>query len=525
MSDPKVQMLLKRHKSAMEKTAQWKELLDTTYFYALPNRNPFDDTFTPGTNLNERVYDGTLVLAMRKFVNRMIKALMPPEINWMQLSPGKLIPDELKEEKDRELQEATETFFFYLRQSNFDLAIYEAFTDMAVSTGVLQCNEGKSDEDPLIFSTVPQDQVGFETDPYGGISGIFREWKDIPVDQAQWLWNDELKIPEEVMNSQPPHKMCVIECSYYDFKEDKYKYYVIESKSKKIMYESDSDSWAWIPFRWSRTTAEDRGRGPAIDAMPTATTINRALEDEMKSASLKANPPYMAFHDFVINPYNFRIEPNTIIPVNPTGTETWPIAPLPNGGDIAFSALIVNDLRSQINEIMMAIPLQPTQGDKVRTATEVAIVNNELRENAGAAYSRLQRELFDPLVKRVIYILQKKGLMNKIKIDGKEVAITYQTPLSASKNFTDIQTFVEFYQILSGIFTPGVAINLVDAPKLPRWMGQKLNTQLDLIKDESEIISLIQQAMQMGQEAIQQQQPGPAEVPPTAGMESFGGTV
>ena len=510
MSEEKVQQLLKRHDRAMEKTAQWRDLLDTTYFYALPNRNPFNNTTSRGNMQNEQVYDNTLVLALRKFVNRMIKALLPPEVDWLKLIPGREIPEEDREEKERELQAITETFFFYLRQSNFDLVIHEAFMDMAISTGVIQINEGGED-DPLMFSSVPSDKIGFESDQMGDLSAFFRTWPDVPVDQAQAIWNDNLKIPAEAIENKEDPKLCIKEISYYDFKEKVYRYYVIDAHTRTIMLEEEMTSWPWIGFRWSRYPGEDRGRGPALDAVPTAATINKAIEDELKSAALAANPPYMAYTDSIINPYNFKVEPNAIISVNPGGTETWPIAPLPGGGDISFSALVVNDLRAQINEIMMAQPLNPLQNGPVRTATEVAVTQNELRENAGAAFSRVQRELFDPLVKRVIYILKKKGLMAPVTIDGREVAISYSTPLSVSKDTTDVQTFVEFYQILAGMFTPGIAINLLDAPKLPRWIGSKLNTQLDLIKDSDQVEALIQQALQMAEGAAEQQQPGPQE--------------
>lgn len=501
--------LLKRHDKAMSEAEQWRDLLDTVYFYAMPNRNPYDGS-SKGTELNARLYDGTLALATRKFVNRMIKALTPPEIDWIKLVPGVEVPEGEKEAQQELLQKATDTFFFYLRRSNFDLTIQEAFYDMTISMGLLQLNEG-SDDDLLKFSSIPSDQVGVEVDPQGELSGYFRTWREMPLDQAQYQWDDQLKIPQAILDQQEP-KLHVKECSYFDFKEKTYKYYVLESTSKEIMFEQDlGESWPWIGFRWNRRSGESRGRGPAMDAFPTAATINKAVEDELVSAALRANPPYMAFHDFVINPYNFRVEPNTLIPVNPMGTETWPIAPLPNGGDISFTALVVNDLRAQINEIMMAQPLQPLQDGPVRTATEVAVTQNELRENAGASFSRVQRELFDPLVKRVLYILQRNGKIPKFVVDGKEVAISYATPLSVSKDVNDVTRFVEWYQIIAGLFTPGIAINMVEAAQIPKWTAEKLNTNLSLVKSSAEVQKLIDQALEAAQDAVESQQPGPQE--------------
>ena len=512
--DENPQNLLKRRARAVAKKENWRELLDSVYKYALPNRNPWELT-SPGDNLNWDVYDSTLVLGLRKFVNRMINALVPPDSNWVNLVAGTVVPDEEQEQVNADLQEITELFFFYLRQSNFDLVIHEAFTDMGISTGVLQINEG-DDNNPLMFSAIPSNSVAFESGPLGDLSAFFRDWHNIPEDHAKFLWGDDFVVPDHIRRSNETVAMNLYEISYFDFKEKNYKTFIIEESTSEIVFKKVEESWEWIGFRWSKLAGEDGGRGPAIDAFPTAATINKAMEDELKSAALTANPPMMAYTDNVINPYTLNVAPNEIIPVKAMGTETWPLAPLPIGGNISFTSVIVNDLRAQVNEIMMAQPLQPLQDGPVRTATEVAVVQNELRENAGAQFSRVQKELFDPLVRRVLWILQKKGLIPNLTIDGKEIALSYKTPLSASKDQTDVQTFLQHFEIMSGIFTPGVAVNLYDAPKLPRWTGEKLGAKLDLIKDEKELLKLINDAQEIAKDAIQDQQPGAGEVDPAA---------
>lgn len=503
--DPKI--LLQRRQRAVTNRENWRELLDATYKYALPNRNVWDDQNTTGENYNWDVYENTLGLGLRKFVNRMINALVPPDQNWVNLKAGSFIPKDQVEDKNEILQNVTDTFFFYLRQSNFDLVIHEAFTDMAISTGVIQINEGPA-EDPLLFSSIPSNTVAFESGPRGDLSAFFRDWYRIAPEYALFVWGDEFKLPEALKNKSEAFEMNLYEISYFDFKERIYKYFVIEESTKEIVFSKSEESWEWIGFRWSRLPGEDAGRGPAIEAMPTAATLNKAMEYEMKAGALAAAPPLMAYTEHVINPYTFNVAPNEIIAVKPIGTETWPIAPLPVGGDITFTSIIMNDLRAQVNEIMMAQPLQPLQDSPVRTATEVAVIQNQLREDAGAQFSRVQRELFDPLVKRVLWILQKKGLIEPIIIDGKEVTLTYQTPLSISKNQNDVQTFLQFFEIMGGIFTPGVAINLIDAPKIPGWIGEKLNAELSLIKDEQQIIKLIKDAQEIAKDAIEEQQPG-----------------
>ena len=176
---------------------------------------------------------------------------------------------------------------------------------------------------------------------------------------------------------------------------------------------------------------------------------------------------------------------------------------------------MINDLRAQINEVLLAQPLIQPQDAPIRTATEVSITQSEIRDNAIAYFSRLQRELFDPIVKRVLYILQKKGIMEPLIVDGKEVSIKYKTPLTASKGQINVQTFMQLYGILAQLYTPGAAINLVQATKLPGWLGQQLGAELDLLKDEGQINALLKEAQELARNAIEQQQRGPAEPGPS----------
>jgi len=439
----------------------------------------------------------------------MINALVPSDISWVKLVSGHLIPEEAREETDLALQEITDTFFFYLRQSNFDLVIHEAFTDMAISLGVIQVNEGP-DDDPLIFSCIPSAYVGIETGPRGNINAFFRDWYNVHEYHAMELWGDDFTVPQSLRKNSGEEWPCMdlYEMTYYDYKDDIYKYFVLEKSSNEICFKKEEKSWEWIGFRWSKLAGEDYGRGPVLSALPSATTINKAMQDELALAALKCAPPIMAVTENIVNPYTFKIAPNEIIRVMPGTGGDFPIQPFPVAGDIQFASLIVGDLRSQINEIMMAMPLNLPPKGPVRTATEVAMTQNELRENAGAQFSRVQKELFDPLVKRVLWILEKKGFIQPIEVNGKLVSLNYTTPLMLSKNQVDLQNMIHWFEVMSGMFTPGVAMNALDAPKMPRWIGEKLNVQLNLIKDEGDIIALMKQGQELAEQAVEQQQPG-----------------
>lgn len=90
-----------------------------------------------------------------------------------------------------------------------------------------------------------------------------------------------------------------------------------------------------------------------------------------------------------------------------------------------------------------------------------------------------------------------------------------------SKNQVDLENMIHWFEVMSGMFTPGVAMNALDAPKMPRWIAEKLNVQLDLIKDEGNIIALMQQGQELAEQAVEQQQPGQpqAQEPLSTGLQ------
>jgi len=504
MDRQQVKRLLKRRERAVGKTAQWMDLLKAAYRHAIPNRDSWEN-YSPGTNMNDEVYDTTLASATKKFVHNAINALMPPNKQFLKLVAGAEIQDDQRQQINEALQKITDTFFFYLDKSNFNLVIYEALMDMSISTGVLQINEG-DDENPLVFSAVPSDQISFDTGPRNDFNAFFRDWYKLKPEYALELWPDFVLPQKYVGRDADTIEMTLYEISFYCYQDRVYKYVIVDKDSSDVCYYRESESWEWVAFRMNVLSGEDRGRGVVLDALPSALSINQAIYDELAAAAMQAQPTYMAYTDSIINPYTFKIEPNSIIPVQRGSSETWPIAPLPQAGNLNFTALVVQDLRAQINEIMMTVPLMPIVDVPDRTATEVAVQQTNVRENASAAFNRLQRELFDPLVHRVVYILQKKGLIPQLKIDGKVVAIDYRTPLAQAKESVQYGAFMQLWQSLVGVYGPQAALQLIDATKLPRWMAEKLDADQSMVKSDLEIQAAMQQAAEMAQQQAQMQQ-------------------
>lgn len=518
--------IIARRDRAVNEVQRWRSLLDKVYSYAAPNKNSWKDSGSQGqppqskgTNLTNTLYDLTLVIGARTFVNRLVNALFPQTEQWLRFVPGPDVEPEYRDEAARLLQDLTDRFFSFIDNSNFYLAMPEALEEMAVSTGCMQINEGDDDEQ-LVFTSVPSNSIAYEVGVDGSFKGYFRDFVGISLDEVTSYWpqatvSDELRRAEDECKQRGGKKLHVVEATIYNYKTKMWDTTIFEMNKKELLFEMEEEEPAFAAFRWNRRSGEVLGRGPAMDAMPAAASINEAMKDELIAAAFKANPMYMAYTDSVINPDTFRIYPGAILPVLPTSAGTWPMAPVPQAGDVNFGILIVQDLREQINRLMFTNPLGQVDAPR-QTATEANIRMREMVENAAASFARVKRELQDSMIKRIIYILKKRGEWPNIEVNGRSIAVRYETPLTASRGQREVEKLAQFYELLNGILGPQLAMSATKVTKIPFFIAENLEVDLELVATEREIEQEVQRAQEMlqqQQEAMQQSEPG-AVVPP-----------
>jgi len=153
----------------------------------------------------------------------------------------------------------------------------------------------------------------------------------------------------------------------------------------------------------------------------------------------------------------------------------------------------------QINKLLYSDPLGPTPDPK-QTAYEVAVRQREFSEQIGPAFTRLQSELLTPIINRVIYILQKKGLIEKIVIDGKQIQVSYKSTLVAAQGQQDVDNFVKFYQLLQGVQGEEAAVVNIDPVKFPSWAAEKLGVDASVLNTKEQMKEFYESQSEKAQE-------------------------
>jgi hypothetical protein len=530
MSQEIFDKIRRRYKSAKANADLWSSLLEACYFQAVPFRNRFyNSNQQQGEEKNARLYDTTLPEATKTFVSKIQDAMTPPQTQWGFLEVDKdWLKDELDEAEISEAQAAVDTYmrnlFKYIHSSNFDVSVNESFFDLAISTACLVVNQ-YTDEQPLLFTSIPADKLCIEESLNGKIESWFRTWDDIKISELSTRW-EKAQPTEQMIQSLKDNPDAKIKkvyegVCYYPSDTKKYIYGVWTDDTYLFLEPLESNPA--IVWRFQKTNNETWGRGPVMDALPSARSLQEMARIELASANLNTFRPYMASSDGVFNPHTFKLKPFTVIPIAPVGAGgVFPLTPLPDSSNPQFAQLTIADLRQQIRTVMYADDHANTDSVQPQTATELLMKQQSLAKKIGPLFSRLQHEFLEPLIERCSYILHKSGHLPKPMIDGKLVKFKYRSPLALAKGVDDIEKLGNYIRFLQGTIGEEETKLVIDQEQLPWLVAENLQidpryiSTRDEVREKAQKMAEQQQQMMAAEQA--QGQPSDQMPPPPEGQ-------
>jgi hypothetical protein len=497
--------LMKRRSSAANRKDLWRSLYRDAYLYAMPGRETFT-WHTEGQYRNNRLFDSTLQEATYTAANTLCALLFPSWQEWVQLSPGAAIDtDDLEQHPEvlTGLQKATKTFFHYLNASNFNTVISEVALDLQVGTGALTFDEGDNDN-PFIFESVPTSCLELENGPNGIIETTFMEREPEARNLLRLYPGLEMfdlpKQTQETIVKSPETKVKVIQGEVYDPETKKYFGVVLDANGPTIIWRYEFGvSNPMIVARASKTAGETYGRGRVLLALADARTLDRMQEFVLTQAALSLAPPMTGVSDGVLNPYTASLTPNTIIPVASNADNNPSLRPIETGANFSVTEQMMKDLRERVRRTLLGP--EPSEGP-VKSATEISVQDRNRLWAMNGEYTRIQAELLDKIVKRGVFILQKKGLMPKFKLDGKEVTVKYTSPFATTQSSNDLLSFQKTIQTLMElgpqIGTAAIGTGL-KVKEIPAYVARLNGLPEKLIMTEDEQKQLVQTGLQANQ--------------------------
>lgn len=479
-----VAKILKSFKASESRYEQWRSIHQEAMDYSTPQRETFT-VHAQGQRKNRFIYDSTAEESIKQFAARIQSSLIPSWTQWMDLVAGDEVPDDEKEETDKALKDATDTFFSNLNHSNFDTEITPSLIDLGIGTGAILIEENDFDESSAFkFTNIPLAELYIEKPARGAIKNTFRKQK-VEAGNIETTW-PRAEIPvdlQKIIDKTPEKEVDIINAFKFNNKTKKYSQIVIWKK--EAIFTQEFNTRRLIPFRWSVTPGESYGRGPAIEKLPDIRTANKIVELTLGNAALQMSGVYTGLSDGVFNPHTARIAPGSIIPVMSNDNSNPSLRPLPISGNLGIADNMLEMFQNNIRKAFFTSPLGEIT-DPVRSATENVIRNQEFLKQSGASIGRLKSELVEPIIAAAIDILQGRGKIPEITVDGKDVSIKQTSPLAQAEDLENFQN-TQLWLSTMAQFVPQEVIALkVKVEDLPLEFQKQLGTNPALLRSEAE---------------------------------------
>lgn len=384
-----------------EHESTWRDCFDYTHPLRGSGLQSQDLNARTAQQRKARVLDGTGTDGARILASGVVGGMVPANALWFKMERRGASQEELVWFDD-----SSESLWQNIHNGTFDAAAFELALDIVdAGWGVLYIDEAP-EKGGFNFELWPLAQCFLTTTKAGGpVDTVFREY-ELTAEQAIAEFGTEVSddVRKLVSDGKPDELVKFLHAIY-----PRTAYVVgsrltknlpiasckVEVKSKKLVSESGYHESPCIVPRWALIPKTSYAIGPAFDALPDMKELNEIKFLELAACDLAISGMWIAEDDGVLNPRTVKVGPRKVIVANSVDS----MKPLTSGADFTIAFTKEERLQAQIRKIFMADQLEPQDGP-VKSATEIHVRVELIRQLLGPMYGRLQSEWLRPLLAR-----------------------------------------------------------------------------------------------------------------------------
>jgi hypothetical protein len=521
----------RRAEAAWAERNVWNDIYQDAYRFTTPYRRPVNgpNGSDKGSNRTDHLFDNTGVVSTFRGAGQMQQDLFPPGQEFFRLKPGpitKLVAGKIGHNGGPPLEEgasdgsapaaddqAPRDFAWFERQldqvtaqiqpfflsGEWDNAVSELCLDLYLGTGVMLVLEGDR-ENPVRFVCLPVDEVALEPGPYGDVAALF--WRTKMSRRAIQAAFPKVNFGKDFLDALEKNgdEECDLSQDFVRTAKG-WRLIVTVDKGESPVTTQDYKTQPFVAARYFRVPGETMGRGPALLALPSIKTLNKVMELTLKASAIQMLGIWGYRPGGTFNPDQARIAPGAWWPMQATGGVMGPdVTRLDTAaGRMDVANIVLQELRTQVQAALHDENL-PNGGATPKSAAEIMARMARVKQNYVGAFGRMIHEVIPVVVRRVIEVLYKRGLLTvDIKIDQLLVAIDVMSPLAQALKADAHKMTVEAMQMVAALEGPqGVARRFKLDEIIP-----------EMIKDlgvNSEYVRTAQELAQFDAAASQQQQ-------------------
>lgn len=512
MDNSLAQSICRRHSAMSAQRDEHIEVWRKCYKYSYPLRMHgfFGEEVTAQNGLDKlaQLTDSTTTEAVRIFASHLIDGMTPSNAVWFGLDVGQESDDE-----KQWLSSSAKLIWENIHNSNFDSISFETAIDvLCAGWFVLYIEE--SDKGGYHFEQWPISECCVTSTRYGQpIDTVYRRFK-LTAAQAMSAYGDKCssKIKEAVAGDKGEEKFEFIHAIYprtnYAVdarlaKNMRFASVHVEMTEKNIVRESGYHEMPVMVPRWMMIPGTPYAVGAVYDALPDAATINKVKEMDMANMDMAIGGLWIAEDDGVLNPKAIKIGARRVIIANSVDSMK-PLQPSANF-NVAFVA--EDRIQAQIRRILLADVLPPLEAQP-RTATEIQMRMQYVRQMLGPVFGRLQSEYLQPMIERCFGIAFRAGVLGQPpeSLANRTWHVKYKSPLARAQQLAEVTAIDQYTQglMITAELDPGSMDN-IDLDKAHRYRAEALGVPADLIPSTEDVRKRRLQREQARQEMQQEQ--------------------
>lgn len=412
VSEKRIRFHLNRQQRLKSKRQNWDNLWQDLSDYFCPGRITAIRREEDGARKTKKIYDNTGADAAQKLAAGLYSRTVNPASKWFYIT---------LETADEELENNTEInkWFDIARDRTQSVinkrgtgALYQTYCDLtSLCNAVLFIQE-----DPISgvsFRTYPIDRVDIAEDYRGVVDTVYRKFemtlRQIDQEFPGKLPHDKM----QQMENEPDAKAWVLHvvAPRADRDPDKIDNLNMPFESLYILCEGpvllEESGYPEMPYAVARLevlAGELYGRGPATIALPEVKSLNEMAKLQLDGSNMRLRPPL----DVPLNAY---VNPIQLIPgyKNLNQDEGGRrITALNVAGDLQYTAKDIELQQNKVKEIFYNDQLYLRTNAEM-TATEVQKRSEIQMQLMGPWQGRLELELFEPMINRILGILIRQG--------------------------------------------------------------------------------------------------------------------
>jgi len=438
----KLDDILERYGQAVSRRSQYNGIMSEAGRYSWPNAQDIvrNANQAEGQIRTVDLFDSTAIMSAYRMTSGIFTYLMPVGAKWFEF-----VAQDYELNQDKNMREwlsiATALTHKEIWRSNFQREMFVTIRSMIVfGTGVISVQKVDNE---IVFLSHHIGHMFFDDNSKGEIDTVYRQIFYTARQAAQEFGKENLsKTVLKAFNAgklNEKHEYVHVCAPNADFDKSKIGGNVKRVKSiyicipdKQIVKQGGFDELPYLVARFSMVPGEIMGRGPAIEYLPEIKMLNRMKRTFIESAEKACNPPLIVEDDGVVGQPVTSVQ--GMIYMRSGAMEP---KPLQTGTNVQLNAELILQQQELVKEGFFYNDFQALAQHVNMTATEVVERVEEKIVHIAPAITSLQKEIFSPLISRVLNLLISTGRVPEPPVDF-DFDIVYQGRLALA--MSNIQT-------------------------------------------------------------------------------------